>query len=147
LSPAGQGFVHQEGFVEQVAHVTKIPKAEQILPKVEDRIDMNFRFRFGSSQLDNKALDDVDRLVIILNERRESGSGVILVGFADSRGTEAANKRISEERAQVLKAALQERGIEAGATTGFGSALPVADNDTEDGRTKNRRVEVWIRPQ
>lgn len=65
-------------------------------------------------------------------------------GHTDNVGTPDANLRLSQERAQAVMAALIERGIKADRLTakGYGQTTPVADNRTEDGRAKNRRVEL-----
>ena len=47
--------------------------------------------------------------------------------------------------AKVIEDQLVQRGVKPAAVKGFGSALPVASNDTDDGREKNRRVEIWIK--
>ncbi len=62
----------------------------------------------------------------------------IVLGSADS------NQKLSMERAKAVMAALVKRGISAASLTakGYGQTSPVADNRTEDGRGKNRRVEL-----
>ena len=65
-------------------------------------------------------------------------------GHTDNQGNAAANQALSEKRAQAVVAWLTTHGIPAASLTakGFGQAQPVADNATEDGRAKNRRVEL-----
>ena len=65
-------------------------------------------------------------------------------GHTDSTGDAKANKTLSEQRAKAVVDALVKRGIAAARLTsaGFGAERPVADNRTEEGRAKNRRVEL-----
>jgi OmpA-OmpF porin, OOP family len=65
-------------------------------------------------------------------------------GHTDNVGEAAANQKLSEARAQSVVAALAQRGVAAGRMTakGLGQTVPVADNRTEEGRGKNRRVEL-----
>jgi outer membrane protein OmpA-like peptidoglycan-associated protein len=65
-------------------------------------------------------------------------------GHTDNVGTPEANQRLSQERAQAVMAALVARGIKADRLTakGYGQTAPIADNRTEEGRGKNRRVEL-----
>ncbi|BCS32979.1 membrane protein [Luteitalea sp. TBR-22] len=65
-------------------------------------------------------------------------------GHTDNVGTPEANLKLSDERAKAVMAALIERGVPAARLTakGYGQTTPVADNRTEDGRAKNRRVEL-----
>ncbi len=65
-------------------------------------------------------------------------------GHTDDVGKADANQKLSEGRAQAVVAELTKRGIAAGRLTakGYGQSKPVADNRTEEGRAKNRRVEL-----
>ncbi|MGE5644588.1 MAG: OmpA family protein [Acidobacteriota bacterium] len=67
-------------------------------------------------------------------------------GFTDSTGTDEINQRLSERRAQAVADYLQTQGIlETNLTfKGMGSSMPVASNDTAQGRQKNRRVEIIV---
>jgi len=69
---------------------------------------------------------------------------VEVAGHTDNVGTPEANLKLSQERAQAVMTALVERGIAPGRLTakGYGQTTPVADNRSEDGRAKNRRVEL-----
>ena len=67
-----------------------------------------------------------------------------IAGHTDSTGTWAHNKTLSENRARAVLEALVSRGIAAGrlASVGYGQDKPIADNATEEGKAKNRRVEL-----
>jgi len=69
---------------------------------------------------------------------------VEVAGHTDNVGTPEANQRLSQGRAQAVMAALVERGIKADRMTakGYGQTTPIADNRTEEGRARNRRVEL-----
>jgi len=65
-------------------------------------------------------------------------------GHTDNQGSAAANQALSEKRAQAVVAWLVAHGTNASrlAAKGMGQTMPVADNSTQDGRAKNRRVEL-----
>ena len=69
-------------------------------------------------------------------------------GHTDSVGTVAVNQRLSEQRAQSVADYLSYQGVARPriATRGFGKSMPIASNDTEDGRAQNRRVEIKLSP-
>jgi len=69
---------------------------------------------------------------------------VLVGGHTDNTGTPEANMKLSDERAKAVMTALIQRGIAAARLTaqGFGQMQPIADNRLEEGRAKNRRVEL-----
>jgi OmpA-OmpF porin, OOP family len=74
------------------------------------------------------------------------GAGYEIRGHTDSVGSESVNQRISEERAQAVVAALDAEELPqiTLAARGFGQDQPIADNDTEEGRAQNRRIEIVL---
>ena len=71
---------------------------------------------------------------------------IIAVGHTDSKGSDAYNQKLSVRRADAVKAYLTTKGFEASRvyTEGKGEAQPVADNKSDAGRAKNRRVEIEV---
>lgn len=71
---------------------------------------------------------------------------IIAVGHTDSIGSVAYNQRLSERRAEAVKAYLVSKGVENDRvyTKGKGKSQPIADNKTAAGRAKNRRVEIEV---
>ncbi|MBQ9705267.1 MAG: OmpA family protein, partial [Paludibacteraceae bacterium] len=69
-----------------------------------------------------------------------------IIGHTDAVGSEESNQRLSEGRAAAVRADLMARGVDASRieAEGRGETEPVADNDTEEGRSRNRRVEFVI---
>lgn len=149
LSEAGQDVVRQIGFVPQSLYTQPIPEdpswpAEyKALVAGAERLSVNFRFESGGEAMDTKALRDMQRLLAYLS--RNQGRSIELIGFSDSIGSAAANLALSRQRAEGIAAALKVRGIDVRDVRGFGSAIPVASNDTDAGRLRNRRVEVWVK--
>jgi len=137
LSKDGQDIASQIGFVGQ--NLVAVPTAS------EQRLNFNFRFQSASIHLDNKAQNDIGRLVSLLRDSRFAGRTVLLYGYADNRGDEAVNRLLSQQRAQAVASELKARNIARILVKGFGAANPVASNETADGRDRNRRVEVWIK--
>jgi outer membrane protein OmpA-like peptidoglycan-associated protein len=68
-------------------------------------------------------------------------------GYTDNIGDPSGNKRLSKARADAVAAALTHAGVAAARLTsvGYGVEKPVASNDTDDGRAKNRRIEIHVK--
>jgi phosphate transport system substrate-binding protein len=149
-SPRGQAIVDQSGFIAQTVHAVKIdadasmPATYQALAKEAQRLSVNFRFQEGSSSLDNKALRDVERVLAYLKEQDKMQRKVVLVGFGDKKSDPARAQLLSKLRAMAVRRELAKEGVNFRQITGLGEELPVAANDADDGRIKNRRVEVWV---
>lgn len=105
---------------------------------------MNFRFQEGSANLDNKALRDLKRLMAYLQEQNKLRDKVVLVGFGDAKADTARAELLSKLRAMAVRRELSKGGVIFRDIIGLGDELPVAANSGDDGRIKNRRVEVWV---
>jgi len=94
--------------------------------------------------------DGADRALDNLAEflRKHPERHIAIEGFTDGMGPKDASERLSERRAQAVKFALAQRGIEPHRidARGYGPAFPIASNDSETGRQLNRRVEIVIDP-
>jgi len=101
-------------------------------------------FGFDSAELKPEAARSAARVagfLIALGDRN-----VLVEGHTDSKGTEEYNVELSLRRAESVRASLIEDGVAPDriVSEGFGPAFPIASNDDEAGRAKNRRVEVII---
>lgn len=101
-------------------------------------------FDTNQATLNPGAADTIDRLAEFMREYPERT--VLIEGHTDSRGSAEYNAQLSEQRADAVRDALLERGIENARIDirGLGEGVPVASNDTAAGRQQNRRVEVVI---
>ena len=110
--------------------------------KVTYAADTFFDFNKSVLKADGKAkLDDLAGKVKAINLEV-----IIAVGHTDSAGSDAYNQKLSVKRADAVKAYLTTKGIEKNRvyTEGKGEKQPVADNKTDAGRSKNRRVEIEV---
>ena len=101
-------------------------------------------FASGSSDIpaDNKAI--LDQAATLLN--KVTSVKLNVGGHTDSTGNAAANKALSQRRAQAVVDYLKSKGVDASklVAEGHGSDQPVAENTTEEGRFKNRRIEFSV---
>ncbi len=150
LGDAGQAAADASGFVKLTIDKIKPPipdtAPEEYRQAVANasRLSLNFRFKSGSSELDNRGRRDLERLVNFLTMPENRNKSIRLLGFADSRGERKANCYLSEVRADKVATILQWRGIKTEIVKGFCEDMPIASNTTALGRDKNRRVEVWL---
>ena len=149
-SPAGQAIVAEQGFVSQQIKALPVPAQADMpvrylnLAREASRLTVNFRFQEGSAGLDNKALRDVQRVGDYLRQAGKLQRKAVLVGFGDPKETPGRAALLSRLRAMAVRRELARQGVEVKEVTGMGDELPVAGNDLEQGRLRNRRVEVWV---
>ncbi len=149
-SPEGQAIVADSGFVAQrvqaitVRPTAQMPARYQALSREARRLSINFRFAQGSARLDNKALFDVQRVVDYLNSHDKLTRQVTLVGFGDAKDDPERATLLSRLRAMAVRRELLRHGVILRDVLGLGEEMPVATNEVDDGRIRNRRVEVWV---
>jgi phosphate transport system substrate-binding protein len=117
------------------------------LTRRSQRLSISYRFAFGSEKLDTKARQDILRLAGYLQRSGHPRPTVILAGFADNIGSVRENIELAARRAETVRQALIDILPDFAShveVRGFGKILPVNCNDTELGRAKNRRVEVFL---
>ena len=103
-------------------------------------LDIHFDTGKATLKADSQAL--VDQIAELLKGNPALKVGI--EGHTDNTGTPAGNKKLSEDRAKAVVAAVAAKGVQASrmSAVGWGQEKPVADNRSEEGRAKNRRVEV-----
>jgi len=105
-------------------------------------IALDINFETAKAEILPQSRPVIDEIVSLLKNRPNLRVGV--EGHTDNTGTPASNKTLSEARAKAVAAAIIAAGINATRieAAGFGQERPIADNRTEEGRAKNRRVEI-----
>lgn len=101
-------------------------------------------FDFDRADLRNESKPDLNRGVRFLKENQ--GIRVEIAGHTDSVGTEAYNNRLSQQRADAVRTYLIQGGVEDAriVARGYGESQPIADNGTDEGKARNRRVEMRV---
>jgi type IX secretion system PorP/SprF family membrane protein len=112
--------------------------------EIKFKLEKIFQFGFNMAELNIEAKAYINDIVILLSENEMLN--IEIIGHTDNVGTRAANQKISEQRAEVVRNYLVEKGIGAEriTTKGMADKQPVSSNDTEENRSKNRRVEFII---
>lgn len=137
-----------------VASVQEVRQAMQSLGAQETQLEVRVAlpadvlFDFDKADIRSDAASALAHLATLIRAYPSGRADV--EGHTDSKGDDAYNQRLSLRRAEAVRRWLVEReGIEAGrlATRGAGESRPVASNDDEAGRQRNRRVEVVIHKQ
>ena len=132
----------------QARQLEAIPGAD--VQRRDDSLLVSFQdavlFQTGKSSLQPAAYDRLRSLARTLNNYPHSH--LIVKGHTDSVGEDAFNQRLSEERADQVRNFLIAEAVAPIRiiAIGFGESMPVARNETQVGRSQNRRVEVEIRP-
>ncbi|SPD72785.1 conserved exported hypothetical protein [uncultured Desulfobacterium sp.] len=102
----------------------------------------NVHFDFDKYNIKPQYYPDLDQVVTVLE--KNPGLNVEVQGHTDNMGTEQYNQRLSERRAMAVMNYFVDKGIAKGrlSASGYGFSKPVTTNDTEEGRAKNRRVQL-----
>lgn len=105
-------------------------------------VALYINFDFDKADIKPESQPIIEQIVKLL--KNNPSLNLTVEGHTDNIGTPAYNKQLSEARARSVVAALTAQGIEARRlkAAGFGQDKPIAENSTDDGRAKNRRVEL-----
>ncbi|MCM2377499.1 substrate-binding domain-containing protein [Pseudomonas marginalis] len=149
-SSKGQAIVAASGFIAQQVQAMDVeprasmPEDYQTIAREAQRLTVNFRFEEGSASLDNKARQDLQRVVAYLKGHDKLDKQVTLVGFGDAKNDPQRAALLSKLRAMAVRRELVKNNVVLRDIRGFGAQMPVAANTADEGRIKNRRVEVWV---
>lgn len=104
----------------------------------------DFVFDSASANIKQTAVDNFTKVLEFIDGY--PGQNIRIEGHTDSSGSDTFNLNLSQKRADAVKALLVDYGIAASRieAIGMGESLPVADNNTEAGKAKNRRVDIII---
>jgi outer membrane protein OmpA-like peptidoglycan-associated protein len=123
-------------------------RARQRIREIEDRIARGdlpkIQFEFDKADIMSASYQTLDRVaeVILSSERLK----LMIFAHTDNVGADGYNLDLSRRRAEAVKSYLAGKGAPPPSmrSRGYGAAKPIADNSTEEGRAKNRRVEFYV---
>jgi OOP family OmpA-OmpF porin len=139
------GFEIDVTYVEELDPIAGIPTPQECIAKIIAATEgRKITFDPGSADLTATTQPVVDDIADIL---KTCGDLPVRVsGFTDSQGREVMNAQLSQDRADAVLTALRARRVPVSTfeSVGFGEENPIADNDTEEGREANRRIEFSL---
>jgi outer membrane protein OmpA-like peptidoglycan-associated protein len=99
-------------------------------------------FDSGKSTIKNESMPVIEQIIEMMNQAPDIQ--ISIEGHTDSDGKNESNLKLSEARAKAVVEAITKGGIDAArlSSAGFGEEKPIADNSTDEGKAKNRRVEL-----
>lgn len=136
----GWAVVETKAFV-QTASLIKADEMKKELDK-NGHIALYINFDTDKATIKPESQPAVEEIRKLLGN--DPGLKILIEGHTDNSGSPARNQKLSEERAMSVKSALNTAGVDAARlqAKGLGQDKPLADNSTEDGKAKNRRVEI-----
>lgn len=153
--PLGKSFA---AFIEKKGYLFEDISFSTVHQKSADTVDIflyplevgaklvleNTYFDVDSDQLDQKSNEELNRIVSLLNEYPLIS--IEISGHTDNVGVKEYNQDLSERRAKRIYDFLTRQGVQPHTVKhrGYGQTLPVATNESEEGRAKNRRIEIKI---
>jgi len=129
---------------EEIEKTVPDAKVERVGEGIVVEFNSNVLFGFDQSNLTADARTNLDKLVTVLNKYPDTN--IEVQGHTDSKGSKSYNQSLSERRANEVSGYLTGKSISSQRLTikGFGETVPKYENETDAGRTQNRRVEFLI---
>jgi OmpA-OmpF porin, OOP family len=120
------------------------PAVKEEVIKAVNYAAQNIYFATGKYTLLSRSFKGLDEVAKVMKE--DAQLQMVIEGHTDDVGADAANQKLSENRAAAVKNYLVKKGVDASRvnSTGYGETQPVADNKTAAGKQKNRRVELKL---
>ena len=147
------GYCWAQGQGQEVVTLVEVEE-EPMVPSIDPapaetlRVELDVKFDFDRQVVKPESYADIRDVAEFMKQFPQTTT--VVEGHTDAVGTEAYNQSLSERRAMAVREVLvSEFGIQPGRVDaiGFGEARPVADNDSEEGRAINRRVEAVVEAQ
>ena len=129
---------------EEIENSVPDARVERVGEGIVVEFDSNILFGFDSSDLTGTSRENLDNLVVVLEKYPDTN--IEIQGHTDSTGPEDYNQALSERRARSVAGYLEVQGLmnERLSIVGFGETTPRYDNETEEERAQNRRVDFLI---
>ncbi len=146
LGDAGK-FTIKVSYEETLDPVADLPSPKECVDAINAILTARqITFEPGSAEIDSAARATVERIAEVMRDC--TAVPMEVGGHTDSQGRETMNLGLSQRRAEaVLEALMIRRVLTSNLTAkGYGEEMPIADNDTEEGREANRRIEFTLRP-
>lgn len=138
------GGAYLVGKEKAFAQTAQLMPASQLKQQLDDtgKVALQVNFATDKTDIQPDSLPQIDQVVQLLKD--DPALKLAINGHTDNTGDAAHNQKLSEGRANAVVAAIVAKGIDAArlSAKGFGQDQPVADNATEAGKAKNRRVEL-----
>jgi outer membrane protein OmpA-like peptidoglycan-associated protein len=130
--------------VEEMRKDLKNAKIVRVGEGIKITFESGILFKTGSATLNATSQENIKKLASILNKYPDTN--ILVEGHTDSTGTEELNQTLSERRAQSVSNLCVSTGVKSARfnVMGYGEGQPIADNESDEGRQQNRRVEVAI---
>ena len=134
----------------QVITFPEDPELEACQSKLDGKMkDKRILFAFNTAELQADSHSLLNQIIIVLEEECNevvSANRFTIAGHTDSLGDDRYNLALSQRRADAVKAYFVNADVDVGliSSVGYGESQPVASNDTDKGRTQNRRIEFRL---
>ena len=132
VDPSGKVFLGGENQIFELQQIK------------EKRTISTVNFDYNSDKIKKEAFPDLDAVVILLQQAPLTKA--VVEGHTDNIGSDEYNLDLSSRRANSVRDYFVQKGISLSrlSSCGYGKSMPVSNNETEEGRAKNRRVEILI---
>jgi OmpA-OmpF porin, OOP family len=138
------GAAEYKLYIIEIEAMRQDVTASDMLKALEDKgfVALYINFDTDKAVIKPESQPVIDQIIALLKEN--SSLKVSIEGHTDNTGTAQRNKTLSEQRAQSVLNAVMKGGVEKErlSSKGWGQDKPLADNKTEEGKAKNRRVEI-----